>query len=408
MAAFEYEAVNSAGKTQKGTIEADTPRQARQLLRDQALIPVVIKEITQRVSPSSETPSFWMMSSTRLSTLELALLTRQLATLLSANLPLEESLASIAQRSEQKKVRSMLAAIRAKVVEGHPLAYALNLYPQVFSELYRATVHAGEQSGFLAPVLSRLADYTENSQRIRNLILKAIIYPVILTLVAILVVVALLIYVIPKVVEMFEQSQQALPALTQALINISDFLMAYGIGIGIGLVIGIGAFRWSLRQSYALRLRWQRLFLFIPLASKLIRSLQSARFMRTFAMLSGSGVPILQSLSIAGEVLSYLPMKEAVAEAALRVKEGAGIAASLEKSKLFPGFSLQLIASGEAAGELEQMLAHAAVAQERESEMMIGVLLALFEPLLILVMGMTVLIIVLAIIAPLLQMNQLV
>ena len=404
MAAFEYEALTIGGKTQKGTLEADNLRSARSMLREQNLIPVQVSEIIANKQGSE----LQFKGRISISGMELALVTRQLATLISASLPLEEALLSISQKSERKKVRILLSAVRAKVVEGHSFATALGLYPSVFSDLFRATVNAGEQAGFLGVVLERLADYTENRQHIKSVILKAVIYPIILTLAAIIIVAVLLTFVMPTAVEMFSSSDKALPTITQVLIGISNFIKSYGLLVLVAMTAAIVSFRIALSKNEDLLYRWQAIFLKFPIVAKLIKSLQSARFMRTFSILSGSGVPILQSLAISGEVISYLPMKYAVRDAALRIKEGAGIASSLEKSRLFPDLALQLVASGEASGKLEYMLERAASSQEKESEMRIGILLSIFEPMLILIMASIILMIVIAIILPIIQLTDLV
>jgi general secretion pathway protein F len=292
-------------------------------------------------------------------------------------------------------------------MEGHTLAAGLAEFPQAFPEIYRATVAAGEQSGHLDPVLERLADYTESRQQLRQRVSHALIYPVILTVLAISIVGGLLVYVVPKVVGVFENTGQALPPFTRALIASSDFLREHGIWLAVLLALGVYVFRRMLRQV-DFRRRWHRFLLRVPVTGRLTRSINTARFTRTLSILAGSGVPVLEALRIAGDVVTNLPMREAVAEAAVRVREGAPLGRSLGASRLFPPQTMQLIASGEASGELESMLERAAANQEREVDSLVGALLAILEPALILLMGALVLAIVIAILLPIFQLNQLV
>jgi general secretion pathway protein F len=292
-------------------------------------------------------------------------------------------------------------------MEGHSLAVGLSDFPHVYPELYRTTVEAGEQSGHLDRVLERLADYTESRQQLRQKIQLAVFYPALLTVVAILVVGGLMTYVVPQVVQVFENIGQELPPLTRGLIAVSDFLRNNGLVMLILLVLAIAGFSYLLRNT-AVRRRFHKVLLIIPLVSRLERGLNTGRFARTFSILTASGVPVLESMRISAQVMSNLPMKEAVAEATARVREGAGIAAALERSGYFPPMTVQLVASGEASGKLEEMLERAAINQEREIETLIAALLGLFEPLLILFMGSVVLVIVLAILLPIFDLNQLI
>jgi general secretion pathway protein F len=301
----------------------------------------------------------------------------------------------------------MLMAVRSRVMEGHSLAAGLSDFPQAFPELYRTTVEAGEQSGHLERVLERLADYTEGRQRMRQKIQLALFYPALLTLVALLVVGGLMTYVVPQVVQVFENIGQELPVLTRTLIAISDFLRDYGFAILVLCVLLVFLFSYLLRNEQ-IRRRFHRLMLSIPMVSRLERGLNTGRFARTFSILTASGVPVLESMRISAQVMSNLPMREAVDIASARVREGAGIANALEKSGYFPPMTIQLISSGEASGRLEDMLERAAINQESEIETLIAALLGLFEPLLILFMGSVVLIIVLAILLPIFDLNQLV
>lgn len=404
MGAFEYVALDASGKEKKGVLEGDTARQVRQQLRDKGWMPVEVEATTERESGSRRRG---VRLRRGVSSTDLALITRQLATLVRSGLPLEESLQAAAQQTEKARLKSMLLAVRSRVMEGHTLATGLGDFPHVFPELYRTTVSAGEQSGHLEVVLERLADYTESRQQMQQKIQLALFYPVLLTLVAIGVVVGLMTYVVPQVVQVFENIGQELPLLTRSLIAVSDFMRSYGLAILVLLALAFAFVVWLLRKPGPRR-RYHAMLLRLPLIGRLERGINSGRFARTFSIVTASGVPVLEGLRIASEVMSNLPMREAVEEATRKVREGASIYAALEKSGHFPPMTVHLIASGEASGKLEQMLERAAVNQEREIETLISAVMGLFEPILILVMGALVLIIVLAILLPIFNLNQLV
>ena len=389
MGAFEYTALDKSGREKKGVIEGDAPRQVRQQLRDQGLTPLDVQEVAQREALGQKRSPLFKRG---ISPADLALITRQLATLVSAALPLEECLRAVAQQTDKPRLQSMLLAVRSRVMEGHTLAAGLGDFKHIFPELYRTTVEAGEQSGHLERVLDRLADYTENRQQMRQKIQLAVFYPAMLTIVAILVVGGLMTYVVPQVVQVFA---------------VSDFLRSNGLLLIFLLVLAAVGFAYLLRIKDNRRL-FHRMKLSLPLIGKLEQGLNTGRFARTFSILTASGVAVLEAMRISAQVMSNIPMREAVGDAAARVREGAGIAASLEKSGYFPPMTVHLIASGEASGKLEGMLERAAINQEREIETMIAAVLGLFEPLLILVMGAVVLIIVLAILLPIFDLNQLV
>ncbi|MCK5877522.1 MAG: type II secretion system inner membrane protein GspF [Candidatus Marithrix sp.] len=398
MAAFEYIALNKTGNTRKGVLEGDTARQIRQQLRESDLVPLSINLVITAKRKQSKV----VVNAT-----DLALITRQLATLVRAGLALEEALRAISEQTDKAKLKSMLLVIRSRVLEGHSLADGLQDFPKVFPTVYRSTVTAGEQSGHLDLVLERLAEYTENRQYIRQKTLLALFYPALLSGVAILVVIGLLAYVVPQVVQVFDNINQQLPWLTLALIAVSDFLKNWGILVLFILVlIGIGV-RYSLRFEKIL-LIFHLLLLKIPLISHLELGTQVARFTRTLSILTESGVPMLEALQITSQVMSNHLLRNAVEEATNKVREGSSLHNALEQSHLFPPMTVYLIASGEASGKLEQMLERAAIMQERELESLIGVILSLFEPILILVMGGMVLTIVLAILMPIFELNQLV
>ena len=406
MGAFEYAALDSSGKQNKGVIEGDTPRQVRQLLRERGLTPLNVEAVTQREKRRSS-GGFSLRLGQSLAPADLALVTRQLATLVRSGTPLEESLATVARQCEKARLQSMLMAVRARVVEGHTLADGLADFPHAFPDLYRSTVAAGERSGHLDSVLERLADYTEGRQQMRQKIQLALFYPLVLSGVAILVVLALLAYVVPEVVQVFDSIGRELPWLTRALIASSDFLANYGLLLLLAVIAAFFFGRWLLARPGP-QLRWHRFLLRLPMIASLIKGIQTARFARTLSILGSSGVTILEALRIAAEVLTIRPMRRAVDEAAARVREGGSISKALERSGYFPPMMVHLVASGESSGKLDEMLDRAAINQEREVESRIAMAMGVFEPLLILLMGVVVLIIVLAILLPIFDLNQVV
>ncbi|MCP4696999.1 MAG: type II secretion system inner membrane protein GspF [Gammaproteobacteria bacterium] len=398
MSAFEYSALDKSGRTRKGVLEGDTPRQIRQQLREQGLSPLAVEE-TKTVRRQR--------TLTRAGAIDVALITRQLATLTGSGVAVEESLRTISRQTEKARLKGLLLAVRSRVLEGHSLAEGLADFPDVFPEMYRATVAAGEQSGHLEAVLNTLADYTETRQHLRRKTLLALFYPLLLTGAAILVTAGLLAYVVPQVVQVFDNIQQELPWLTRVLIALSDFLRDHGGWLLAALVLmGLGL-RYLLRFPGPLN-AFHRLLLLIPVISRLERGMNAARFTRTLSILGASGVPMLDALRISAQVITSRPMRAAVQEAAEKIREGASLHIALEQSGLFPPITVSLIASGEASGNLEHMLERAAVNQEHEADALTGILLGLFEPLLILVMGGVVLTIVLAILMPIFELNQLV
>lgn len=403
MGAFEYQALDSGGKEKKGVLEGDTARQVRQQLRDKGWIPLSVDQVAEK---SSKGPQLGLRRQGA-STAEVTLVTRQLATLVGSGQPLEEALRAIAQQAEKPRVRNMVTAVRSRVLEGHTLADALADFPRVFNELFRATVSAGEHTGHLDLVLERLADYTENRQYMRQKIQQALIYPIALVIIAISVVIGLLTYVVPKVTKVFQDIGQELPPLTRGLIATSDFLRHHGIWLLLGIAVLVIGFAYAMRR-HRFRRRVHTGLLRLPLIGRLTRGLNTGRFARTFSILAGSGVPVLEALRISAGVISNVPMREAVEDAASRIREGTGISRALERTGQFPPMAMHLISSGEASGNMEGMLERAAINQEREIESMVNTLLALFEPLLIVFMGTIVLVIVLAILLPIFQLNQLV
>jgi len=390
MAAFEYTALDAGGRNSKGLIEGDTPRQVRQMLRDRGLTPMYVHEVAAGKGQRRET--FSLKSGGSLNSGELALFTRQLATLTRSGLPLDEALTAVSQQTESKRVQRVTLGVRARVVEGNSLASALAEFPGAFPTLFRATIEAGEQAGRLDHVLERLADYADRGQQLRSKLMLALMYPIILTFVA---------------VGVFASINQKLPGITLGLIAVSDFLRNYGIYLAIAIGVALFLFNRAMRNE-EFRRKVHRQQLRLPLIGRLVRGGNTGRFMRTLGILFGSGVPILDALRIGSQVVTNLPMREAVDAAARRVREGASLNKSLAESRLFPPISLHLIASGEASGKLDEMLDRAATNQERELETLVATTVGIMEPMVIVVMGGVVLVIVVAIMLPILDLNQLV
>jgi len=403
MAAFEYVALDPRGRQQKGLIEADSPRQARQLLRDKQWSPLEVKQARARESSGTGGFSFGRGLSAR----DLALVTRQLATLVQAALPIEEALRAAAAQSVSQKIKSMLLAVRGRVMEGHSLAASLREYPSAFPELYRATVAAGEHAGHLGLVLDQLADYTDQRQQSRQKIQLALLYPVILLVASLAIVVLLLGYVVPDVVKVFVNTGQELPALTTGLIAVSEVVQRWGWLIMLGIVALAIGMRQALRDP-SIKLRWHSFILRLPLVGRLVRATNTARFASTLAILTRSGVPLVDALGIAAAVIGNLRIRERVVEAAQRVREGGSLTRALEATGEFPPMMLHMIAAGEKSGELDQMLARTARNQENDLAAQISLLVGLFEPFMLVFMGAVVLVIVLAILLPILSLNQLV
>jgi len=403
MGAFEFVALDKSGKESKGLLEGDTPKHVRQLLRERQLLPISVTEVAKRESRRQASFSFRR----GLSATDLALLTRQLATLSQAGLPLEEALLAVSEQNENPRAKSILLGVRSRVMEGHSFADGLADFPQAFPELYRATVAAGEQSGHLDAVLERLADFTETRQILQQQVRNALIYPIALVVTAVGIISFMLAYVVPKVVYIFENYNQQLPLLTRIMIGASDFIRDYWAALIVGIVATVIGMRQLLKKEGPKR-KYHHLLLRLPIVSKLTRGINTARFTQTLSILASSGVPILESLRIASQVVVNVPMREAVEEAASRIREGAMISRSLAASRLFPPMTTHLISSGEASGRLEEMLARAATNQEREVNALIATLLGIMQPLLVIVMAGVVLLIVLAILLPIFELNTLI
>ncbi len=404
MAAFEYQALDLRGRTVKGVIEGDAERQVRSTLRERGLVPLRVDAIVDEAAEGGSAPT---LGARRISSAALALLTRQFATLLRAGLTIEECLDTLIEQSESARLRKVLAGVRGRVLQGQPLARSLGTFPNAFPTIYRHMVDAGEQSGRLDEVLERLADYTEERQAVHQEIVLAFIYPVLVTVVAIGIVAFLLVNVVPQVTRVFVHTGQTLPLVTRTLISVSETLRIGGIWWLVGAV-SLFALARALLASQALRGRWHRLLLRLPLVGRLLRGLNAARFASTLGILTASGIPLLQAMQSAVLVVTNLPMRAAVEEALRQVREGAALARSLDRAKLFPPLVIHLIASGEASGNLDIMLSRAAEAQTRELQNWVKALTALLGPLMILAVGAFVGFIVLAMLLPIFSMNQLI
>ncbi|SKA49548.1 type II secretion system inner membrane protein GspF [Enterovibrio nigricans] len=402
MAAYEYKALDAKGRTVKGVIEADTARQARQMLRDKSLVPV---EIAQSYEKEQQTQSQSVGFKRGISTSELALLTRQLATLVQAAMPLEECIKAVAEQSEKQRLKNMLTGVRARVVEGYTLADSLGDYPHVFDQLFRSMVAAGEKSGHLGPVLDRLADYVENRQTVKNKLIQAMVYPMVLTVAAIGIVAFLLATVVPDIVGQFVDTGTELPGMTQALLNISDFVTRWGLLVLAGVIALFFTVKTMLRNEKR-RLAWDRRILTLPVIGRVARGLNTSRFARTLSICTSSAIPLLDGMRVSANVMTNTWVKAKVLEASDRVREGSSLRVSLDKSKLFPPMMLHMIASGERSGELEPMLTRAADNQDRDFESQVNIALGIFGPALIMIMAGMVLFIVLATLMPIIQLQN--
>ncbi|HEX9450112.1 MAG TPA: type II secretion system inner membrane protein GspF [Burkholderiales bacterium] len=400
MEAFQYQALDAAGRTVSGVIEADTARQARQQLRAQGLLPSALGPVNAR----ERAKQGWARG---IKSAELSLVTRQMATLLASGLTMEQSLNALIEAADEPVTREVMTGVKTEVTAGSSLAVALGSYEKSFPDFYRALVHGGEESGALPTVLQHLADYLDARQALKQKTGLALLYPILVTIVALSIVTGLLVYVVPQVVQVFQQSRQTLPLLTRALIAVSDFLRAawpYIAAIIIGTAV---AARVALRRDAARR-SWHAFLLRLPWLSPLIRGVNTSRFASTLAILVGGGVPLLSALASGARVMSNMVMREAIERAIERVREGTSLARALGETRAFPPLLIHLVASGEVSGKLEQMLGRAAHLETQALERRLAVFLTLLEPVMILVMGGVVLLIVLAILLPIIEINQLV
>ena len=403
MAAYEYQAIDSHGKTRKGLIEADTARQARQQLRGMSLMPLEIGEVSSRDQGSGA----GRHRRDKLSVATLSLITRQLATLISAGQPVESAYYAVSRQTPKPAAKRVLLAVRARVLEGYSLSEALREFPRIFDSMYCASVHAGEQSGLLDVVMERLADHMEARQDLQRRTGQALIYPILLSVTAFALVAALLTFVVPKIVQVFEGFDTELPLMTVWLIAISDFFKQWGVELIIGVIV-LAAIYSQLVKLAAFRLLRDRFYLRLPYISYLVRLANTARFTRTMSILVSSGVTALDAMQISTEVINSQPIRSAVMKAAGKVREGAHISTALEQSAYFSPLVLQLIQNGEASGKLGEMLERSARAEENEFAGVTALFIGLFEPAMILLMGAVVLFIVVAILIPIFDMNELV
>jgi general secretion pathway protein F len=402
MAAFQYTAARTDGGNTRGLIEADSARQARAELRRQGLLPLDLSEVR-----AGRTGEGFAWRRDHLRGPELTLLTRQLAVMVDSGLPLEETLRSVAEQAESPRQKRVLTAVRSRVLEGHSLNAALAEHPRSFAEFYRAAVSAGEAAGRMGEVMDRMADFLEQRQALQQKVLLALFYPATLTVVSIAVVIGLVTFVVPEIVQVFDRMGQTLPWITRALIAVSGFLRTFGPALLLALGAAVLGLRLLLRAP-ALRLRFAAALLRVPLLGRLLRGLDEARFAGTLGTLVSAGVNLVDALRVAARVVGNRRLRAGFETAAERVREGAALNQALRRERLLPAMSLRLIASGEAGGELGPMLARAATLQERALQNTVALLLGVFEPALILTMGGAVLVIVLAILLPIFELNQLV
>ncbi len=403
MPAFEYIAIDKNGMHKKGIGQGESPRQIRQTLREQGLTPLNVNEISQK--ETQKTASSWTVR--RIPQAEVTLMTRQLATLVRAGLPLDDALQTLAEQVEHKQMLSMIQAIRAKVIEGHTLSEGMSQFPNAFSDLYLATVSAGEQSRDMALVLERLADYIEQRQELAQKVKLALLYPIILSIAALFVTGGLLVYIVPEIVQIFDNSKQELPLITRTLIWVSDLVQAWWLLGFILAALSTIFLKWYLAKEKP-KFRFHQLLLKLPIVGSLILETNASRFTHTLGVLLASGVPMIEALKIATTAIHSLPIRESVRQTSIRVREGEALHQALKQSTQLPPMTIHLIANGEASGNLEDMLQNATVAHERNIKTKISIFLGLMEPVLILVMGLIVLFIVIAILLPIFELNQLI
>jgi len=398
MSTFRWEAVDADGRMKQGLLEADTPRSVRDQLRAGGLTPTAVDAAAARGDA---------FSFVRLPAPLLAMTTRQLATLTLSGMPLDQALSAVAEQADDSRAAKLAAQLREQVASGESLPSALARYPRAFSPLYRGLVGAGAETGRLAEVLARLADYLEAREALRQKVILALIYPAVVTVIAFGVIAVLLVYVVPQVVSVYQQSRQTLPWLTQALIASSGFFRATGLLWLGAIVVALAAFAVALRRA-SFRARWHAFLLRLPVVGRLLRSLDTARFASTLAILTGSGAPLLRSLDAAAEVVRRLPLRDAAMRAAALVREGVALSRALREQKVFSPVLIHLVANGEQSGRLAPMLERAAEELERDAERRLAWLAALLQPALIVVMGAIVLVLVLAVMLPIVSMNQLI
>ena len=406
MPAFQYIALNSQGKEVKGISEADSARQLRQILRDQELTPMEVEPANQQFDKGDNRNVFSLFAP-KLKALDRVLFTRQLSTLLASSMPIEESLNAIAQQNEKQSNKALIMGVRSRVLEGNSLAQSLLEYPSSFSDLYCSSVAAGEQSGFLDQVLDNLSNYLEREHESYRNVEMALMYPIILLVVAFAIVGALMVYVLPDMIDVIENTGQTLPWATTLLIGITELMKSFWWVLLSGLLVVSLIIRGLLNQQ-KVRLIWDAYKFFLPIIGKIIRSSNSARFSNTLSILTRSGIPLVDSMKIASEVVANKALQTDLREATQDVVEGKSLRESLESISYFPPMMMHMIGSGEQSGELDRMLERIADYQQAEVERLVSTLVKLFEPAMMIIMGGTVLFIVMAVLLPILSMNQIV
>lgn len=407
MGAYSYKALNENGKTVKGLLEGDSERHIRTQLRAQRLKPleVVSTSAADKQEEKTATTVFGGKRGGKLNIRELSMLTRQLASLIKSGLPLDEALQACAKQTKKPKVKRVILQVRSRVLEGFSLAQAMGDNPAAFDDMYRALIRAGEGSGYLSAVMERLADYTQSSQVLKQRIKMAMIYPIVMLIVSIGVIVGMMVFVVPELTGIFAQNKTELPLLTRGLIATSNFFVNYGLILLLAIVAAIIGWIMLLKNPANLR-RWDQTKLKLPVIGELIQQIDSSRFAATLSLLSASGVPLLQSLNIASQVMTNKIMQEACEQVANTVREGVSLSRALEQAQCFPPLLIQLVASGETNGTLPQQLDNAARDQERDLEMMLSVAMSLLEPATIIFMGTVVGVIVMAVLTPIFEMTN--
>ncbi len=404
MPAFEYVALDQDGRTKKGVLEGDSFRHVRQLLRDAGLTPMDVGVTTTSEPKEKSTPFFRWFG--KLSPMDMVVFTRQLATLVNAGLPIEQALSAVAQQTTRRKARSIFMSVRSRVMEGHSLTNSMIEHPATFDELYRSSVAAGERSGRLDAVLENLADFLEKSYESRRNVESSLYYPILLFTCAVLIVGGLMTHVVPTIVEVFDSTGDELPVITQLLITVSEFLRSWTWLLLIASVGTIIVFRYALTFP-AIRTRWHQLKLKIPAVGWFAKSTNAARYANTLAILGASGVPLVDGMKIASAVVSNLWIRKSLDRALDQVSEGTSLNKALDSTKQFPPIFVHMVASGEQSGTLDSMLQKSAEYQQKDLERIIGTMVELFRPLMLLFMAGIVLMIMVAILLPILNMNQL-
>ncbi|HSD00594.1 MAG TPA: type II secretion system inner membrane protein GspF [Casimicrobiaceae bacterium] len=398
MTAFRFEAVDAQGRMRHGLLDADNPRAVRDLLRADGLTPTAVDPAPERRGP---------LQRTRLPAAVLALLTRQLASLVQSGMPLDQALLAVAEQADDGQAAALVTAIRSHVMAGEALPAALSRYPRTFAPLYRGLIAAGTETGRLPDVLSRLADYLDARLALRQKFIVALIYPALVTVIAVGVIAVLVTYVVPQVVSVYQQSRQTLPMLTRALLVTSEFFRATGWLWIAAIALGAIAFAVAWKRERT-RAHIHGALLRVPGVGRLAASLDTARYASTLAILVGSGAPLLRSLDAACDVVRMIPLARAARAAGGLVREGVSLSRALKEQKMFPPVLIHLIANGEQSGSLAPMLVRAADELEREAERRLAWIAALIQPTLIVLMGAIVLVLVLAVMLPIVTMNQLV